>query len=139
VLLNHYDDLTYSAINPHTKSMSDIEDFDFENKKIQFDFKNLRESGVDLWTRILLRISPFRGVKRLSRKLSVDPDLADRAHGLFEKTKRIDIVPSKSGLRGFQLIIDGSAALYFYQDDDHFVYDRFEVEKYGKGDITIFD
>lgn len=115
------------------------EDFDFENKKIQFDYKNLREGGIGWWTRILLKISPLRGVRRLSRELGVDPDVADKAHELFQETKRIDIVPSNSGERGFQLIIDGSTALYFYQDGDHFVYDGWEAGEYEKGDITLFD
>lgn len=119
--------------------MFDEENFDLENKKIRFDFKNLREGGVSLWTRILLKISPLRGVRRLSRELGVDSDFADEAHELFSKAERIDITPSKSGLRGFQLIIDGSTVLYFYQDGDHFMYDGFEVGKYEKGDVTIFD
>jgi|GEM_PF-2885773 len=119
--------------------MFDDENFDLENKKIRFDFKNLRESGVSWWTLILLKISPTHGIKRLSRELGVDTDFADKAHELFSKTEKIDIVPLKSGLRGFRLIINGSTALYFYQDGDHFVYDGFEVGKYEKGDITIFD
>ena len=135
----HAYDLTQNVASPHTRPMSNEEDFSFEDKKVKFDFRNLRESGVDVWTRILMRISPLRGVKRLSRKFGVDPDVADRAHELFKKSERIDIAPSKSGLRGFQLIIDGSTALYFYQDGDHFVYDGFEGGEYGKGDVTIFD
>lgn len=119
--------------------MFDEENFDLENKKIQFDFKNLRKGGVSLGTRLLLRISSLRGVKRLSRELGVDSYFADEAHELFSKAKRIDIAPSKSGLRGFQLIVDSSTVLYFYQDGDHFAYDGFEVGKYGKGDVTIFD
>src|SRR3989344_4909754 len=102
----HGYDLTRNVASPHTRPMSNEEDFSFEDKKVKFDF---------------------------------DPDVADRAHELFKKSERIDIAPSKSGLRGFQLIIDGSTALYFYQDGDHFVYDGFEGGEYGKGDVTIFD
>ncbi len=112
---------------------------DVDSEKITFDFKNLKESGVSWWTRILLRISPLRGVKRLSRELGVDPDLAEKAHEVFSGAKRIDIISSQSGERGFQLIIDGSTALYFYQHGDHFVYDGWENGEYEKGDITVFD
>ncbi|TSC89212.1 MAG: hypothetical protein G01um10143_593 [Parcubacteria group bacterium Gr01-1014_3] len=119
--------------------MSDMEDFDFENKKIQFDLKNLKEGGVSWWTRVLLRVSPLRGVKRLSRELGVNSDVANQASEFFQATERIDIIPSKSGLRGFQLIIDGSTALYFHQDGDHFIYGGWETGKYEKGEVTVFD
>lgn len=112
---------------------------DFENRKVKFDLKNLRESGIGLWTRFLLRIWPLAGIKRLSRELGLDPDAAAKAHAAFKHAERIDIVPSQSGLRGFQLIIDRSTALYFYQDGDHFVYDGFESGEYEKGDVTVFD
>lgn len=131
--------LTRDVVDLHTGCMLDKEEFDLENKKVQFDFRNLREGGVSWWTRVLLRISPLRGVKQLSREFGIDPEVTDKAHELFAETKRMDVIPSKSGLRGFQLIIDGSTAVYFYQDGDHFVYDGFEGGEYEKGDVTIFD
>lgn len=112
---------------------------DFENGKAKWDYKRLKESGIDFWTRILLKVSPFRGMKRLSRKMGVNPDIADKAQELFADTKRIDIVPLGAGSRGFQIIIDSSTSLYFYQDGDHFIYDGYEMGKYDKGDVTIFD
>ena len=118
---------------------SESDDFDFEGKKVRFDYKNLREGGVSFWTRLLLRILPLAGIKRLSRELGVDPDVAEKAHKAFRDTQRIDIAPNASGGRGFQIIIDGSTALYFYQDGDHFVYDGFENGEYEKGDVTVFD
>jgi hypothetical protein len=117
----------------------DLDELDLEGKKIGFDLKNLREGGVSFWTRLLLRIAPLAGIKRLSRELGVDPDAAEKAHRAFQDTERIDIVPAKSGGRGFQIILDGSTALYFYQDGDHFVYDGFENGTYEKGDVTVFD
>lgn len=119
--------------------MDDFDFEDFENKRIRWDYKNLKEGGIDLWTRILLRISPLRGIKRLSRRLGLNQDFADKAHEVFVETTRIDIVPSSSGVRGFQLIINGNTALYFNQDGDHFVYDGFEIGEYEKGEVTIFD
>lgn len=112
---------------------------DLKYKKVKFDFKNLRGSGVSLWTRLLLRFWPLAGIKSLSRELGMNPDVADTAHRLFQDSKRIDIVPFQSGSRGFQIIIDSSTSLYFYQDGDHFVYDGFENGEYKKGDVAIFD
>lgn len=112
---------------------------DLENKKIRWDYKNLKESGVDFWTIFLLRVAPIRGIKRLSRKMGIDPDIADKAHSLFANSERVDIIPSNSGKRGFQIVINSSTALYFYQDGDHFVYDGWESGEYEKGDVTIFD
>lgn len=119
--------------------MDDFDFDDFDNKKIRWDYKNLKEGGIDLWTRILLRVSPLRGVKRLSRRLGMDQDFADKAHKVFADTERVDIIPSRSGTRGFQLVINGNTALYFNQDGDHFTYDGFEMGEYNKGEVTIFD
>lgn len=119
--------------------MNNPERDDFEDEKVRWDFKNLRESGISFKTRLLLRVSPLRGIKSLSRELGVDPDIAEKAHAAFEHVKRIDILPGTSGERGFQIIIDGSTALYFCQDGDHFVYDGFENGEYEKGEVTVFD
>ncbi|MBI4120007.1 MAG: hypothetical protein HY454_00935 [Parcubacteria group bacterium] len=115
----------------------DLEDLNFE--KAKWDLKSLKESGVDFWTRFLLRVLPLQGIRRLSRRLGVDPDVADKAHALFENIEKVDLVPLQSGQRGFQLILDQSTALYFYQDGDHFKYDGFEMGEYEKGDVTVFD
>lgn len=98
-----------------------------------------QKSGVGIWTRILLRVAPMRGMKRLSRGMGIDTRVAEKAHALFEGTQTIDIVPSRSNDRGFLLIINRQTALYFYQDGDHFAYDGFEMGEYDKGDVTIFD
>lgn len=119
--------------------INNFDDFDFKNEKARWDYKSLKKSGIDFWTILLLKISPFRGIKRLSRKMGVNPDVADKAQELFVGTKRIDIVPLGPGSRGFQFIIDSSTSLYFYQDGDHFVYDGYEMGQYGKGEVTIFD
>lgn len=115
----------------------DLEDFNFE--KARWDIKSLKESGVDFWTRFLLRVLPLQGIRRLSRRLGVDPDVADKAQALFGNVEMVDVVPLRSGRRGFQLILDHSTALYFYQDGNHFKYDGFEMGEYGGGDVTIFD
>lgn len=125
--------------------VSDDDDADREfedviaNSKMRWNFAQLKKSGVDWWTRVLLRFAPLRGVRRLSRKMGIDPDIADKANALFAGTERVDIVPSRTGTRGFQIILNRSTALYFYQDGDHFVYDGFESGEYDKGDVTLFD
>lgn len=119
--------------------MDDLDGENLEGKRVRWDFKNLREGGVDWWTRALLRIAPLRGIRRLSRQLGVDPDVADTANALFANVERVDIVPTRIGMRGFQLIVDQSTSLHFYQDGDHFIYDGFENGAYEKGDVTVFD
>ena len=110
-----------------------------EMKSAYKNYKKLKELGVDRWTRILLRIAPAYGVKRLTRSFGGNFDYAEKAHALFDKTERIDIIPSCSGTRGFQIILDKSTALYFNQDGDHFTYDGFEVGEYDGGEVTVFD
>lgn len=102
--------------------MRDFEDFDFN--KIEVAPEGLKENGVGWFTRALLRFWPSKGVARLARKFSMDPELMEKANDLFSKVKRVDIFPSKTGGRGFQIILNRSTALYFYQDG---------------GDVTIFD
>ncbi len=118
----------------------------FDREKFE---EELKEAGIeydphgfkpDLLSRFLLRFSQVRGFKKLNRKLGAKNDKFDKAHALFSNTKSIDIFPlsSPSG-RGFMIVIDRNTALYFYQDGDHFKYDGFEIGKYEKGDVTIFD
>ena len=65
---------------------------------------------------------------------------AEALHEFFLKSNRIDIITSKGGTRGFKLLIDQKTALFFYQEEDKFVYDGWEVGKYEeKGKVTIFD
>ncbi len=117
--------------------MDNFDDVDAE--KIKSNFKSLKEGGASWFTRVLLRLWPVKGVRRLTREFGLDPELMERANDLFSKAKRIDIIPSVSGQRGFQIILDKSTALYFYQDGDHFVFDGSETGEYEGGDVTIFD
>lgn len=116
-----------------------MNNIDQDENKPGWNYRRLKESGVDFWTRVLLLVAPWRGMKRFSRGMGIDTGVADKAHALFEGTQTIDIVPSRSNSRGFQLIIDRQTALYFYQDGDHFAYDGFEMGEYEKGQVTIFD
>jgi hypothetical protein len=117
--------------------MNDFDDLDV--KKIKFNSQNLKDGGVSLFTRFLLRFWPSKGVQRLAKELGMGAELMNRANSLFIDTDRVDIIPSKSGERGFQIILNKSTALYFYQDGDHFTFDGAEVGEYEGGDVAIFD
>ena len=104
-----------------------------------FDGNGLKKNGVSWWTRVLLRAWPRKGIARLTREFGMDPALMEKAHDLFSRVRRVDVFPSASSERGFQIVLDRSTALYFHQEGDHFVFDGPETGKYGKGDVTIFD
>ncbi len=76
---------------------------------------------------------------RLAKKIGIANPMFSEAHDLFSKVRRIDLLPLKFGYRGFMIVLDKKTALYFHQDYDHFIYDGFEMGKYEKGDVTIFD
>lgn len=76
---------------------------------------------------------------RLAKKIGIANPLFSEAHNLFSRVRRVDLLPLSSGYRGFMIVLDKKTALYFHQDYDHFVYDGFEMGKYEKGDVTIFD
>jgi len=93
-----------------------------------------------LLTRFLLRAAPRWGIMRLAGELQFPASrLAMKAHRVFAKISRVDVVPLRDGWRGFQIILDHSLSLYFFQDDDHFIYDGFEIGAYGNGEVTVFD
>ncbi|MBI2607602.1 MAG: hypothetical protein HYW51_02135 [Candidatus Doudnabacteria bacterium] len=110
--------------------------------------EKLREMGIEYdpkafkagrLTKLLLKLDPIRGTKRFNKRSGVRNDVFDKAHELFSKIERIDIFPLGGGLRGFVLVLDQNTALFFYQDGDYFKYDGFEMGKYAKGKVTIFD
>ena len=98
-------------------------------------------SGVKItwFTKLIFKLWPGLAMVRMARKMGISDPLFDEAQELFSRVRRIDVLPSASGLRGFILVLDRKTALYFYQDGDHFVYDGFEMGRYDKGDVTIFD
>lgn len=99
----------------------------------------MNEIKISWFTKIVLKFWPELAIMKMAKKMGIANPLFDKAHKIFSQVERIDILPAVSGYRGFQLIIDGKTALYFYQDGDHFIYDGFEMGEYEKGDVTIFD
>jgi uncharacterized membrane protein (UPF0136 family) len=106
----------------------------------EIDSAFLEQAKVSWLTKILLGISLSWGLARLARELSLPGiETSKKAHALFQKVARVDFVPSRSTMRGFQIILDGLLSLYFSQEGDHFVYDGFEMGPYDEGDVTVLD
>ena len=99
----------------------------------------MSEIKISWFTKLMFKLWPGLAMLRMARKMGISNPLFDEAQELFSRVRRIDLFPSASGLRGFTLVLDRKTALYFYQDGDHFVYDGFEMGRYDKGDVTIFD
>ncbi|MDO8743140.1 MAG: hypothetical protein Q7J30_01095 [Candidatus Azambacteria bacterium] len=99
----------------------------------------MNEIKINWFTKLMFKFWPSLAMVRMARKMGIADPLFDEAQELFSRVRRIDVLPSASGLRGFVVVLDRKTALYFCQNGDHFVYDGFEMGRYDKGDITIFD
>ena len=88
--------------------------------------------------KILMRIWPTGFIKYVAWRKGCSPSLVRYANLLFEEAS-VDMVPTKTGGRGFQIILNNKLSLYFYQDGKHFKYDGWEVGEYEDGDIAVFD
>jgi hypothetical protein len=107
----------------------------------EIDSEVLEKMRVSWFTRTLLRVAVPWGLGRLAKELQGPGiEMSQRAHALFAKTERVDVIPLRTDLRGFRVILDSTLALYFIQAGDHFVYDGFELGPYcDDGDVTVFD
>ncbi len=99
----------------------------------------MSEVKITWFTKLMFKFWPSLAMARFAKKIGITNPLFDEAQNLFSQVRRIDILPLKLGYRGFMIILDKKTALYFCQDGDHFVYDGFEMGKYERGDVTIFD
>lgn len=110
---------------------------------MEYDEENVKNYKLPEFESYLFRFLvkifpwPFRMLMRHNMRMRMRP--LESAHNFFAKSKRIDIVPLRSGQRGFMIIIDQNKALYFYQDGDSFRYDGCKMGDYEKGDVTLFD
>ena len=69
---------------------------------------------ISWWTRVVFWFSPIRGAVRLAKELGMpDGQLSAKAHALFLDAHRIDIVPSRSGMRGFRIVINNILGFLF--------------------------
>ncbi len=100
---------------------------------------NIKALAMPWWKKILFKFYPKMALRLMARKMKINNVIFDKLHDVFDKTDRVDIFPTSGNERGFILVLDRQTALYFYQDGGHFKYDGFEMGKYEKGDVTIFD
>lgn len=107
----------------------------------EIDGEFLRQAKVSWLTRALLAIALPWGLGRLAKELGGPGiEMSKKAHALFAAARRVDIIPSHSDVRGFQIVIDGMLSLFFVQDGDCFAYDGFELGRpFEEGDVTVFD
>jgi len=122
------------AIDP--REFSDLKNGDFR----EIDDAFLKQAKISWLTRILLAVALPWGLGRLTKELGGPGiEVSKKAHAFFTKVDRVDIIPSRSETRGFQIVLDNALSLFFCQDGDHFVYDGFEMGLYEDGDVTVFD
>ena len=98
----------------------------------------MKKEDISIFTKLLLKHWPTLAMRLFAKKMGIKNIIFDKAHEALFKTERIDFFPTIGG-RGLIMVIDGKTALFFYQEGDHFVYDGYEMGKYNKGDVTVFD
>lgn len=88
--------------------------------------------------KFLLKYWPTLAMRLFANDIGIKNIIFDKAHEALFNTERIDFFPNIGG-RGLTIVIDSKTALFFYQEDNHFVYDGYEIGTYNKEDVTIFD
>lgn len=88
--------------------------------------------------KLLLKHCPTVAMRLFAKNIGIKNIIFDKAHEALFNTERIDFFPTIGG-RGLIMVIDCKTALFFYQKNDHFVYDGYEMGPYNKGDVRIFD
>jgi hypothetical protein len=101
--------------------------------------ENDNHNQITWLDKLLLKFWPKLEMRRLAKQMKIDKVVFDKLHEVFSGIKTIDLFPVCGNERGFILVLDRQTALFFYQDGDHFKYDGFEMGKYVKGEVTIFD
>jgi len=106
----------------------------------EIDAEFLKKAKLSWLTRLLMVIALPWMSRRLMKELGgPSVEMSKKAHAFFTAVNRVDIIPSRSEVRGFQIVIDNILSIFFCQDGDHFVYDGFEMGPYESGDVTVFD
>lgn len=103
------------------------------------DNQDNQPKKVSWLDKLLLKIWSNLEMRRLAKSMTIGNVVFDKLHEVFSGVERIDIFPHGGDRRDFILVLDRETALFFYQDGDHFKYDGFEMGKYNKGEVTVFD
>jgi hypothetical protein len=98
----------------------------------------MKKNEITFFDRLFLKYCPDFAMRRYAKKMGIKDIVFDKAHQMFLGAKRIDFFPSVTG-RGLIIVIDLKTTLFFYQEGDHFTYDGYEMGKYNKGDVAVFD
>lgn len=99
----------------------------------------MNEIKIGWFTKLMFKFWPELAMTSLAKKMGIRNPLFGEIQGLFSQVRRVDLLPLRSGYRGFKVVLDRKTALYFCQDGDHFVFDGFEMGQYEKGNVTLFD
>ena len=95
---------------------------------------------INWLTKLLIHFSPRSFFRLAARENKLDYKKIEEAENLFRDTKRIDFFPSGgTGGRSLIIVIDNKLSLFFYQNEDTFTYDGFEIGPYKNGEVTVFD
>ena len=108
---------------------------DFEDIPVG-DMSNL---DIPWYKKMILKFFPHLFLKWHAGHMNIDDKMISYAQNLFAD-KKIHIQPL-SGVsgRGFIIFVDNKISFWFFQDENHFVYDGFEMGEYDDGDVTVFD
>lgn len=93
---------------------------------------------MNFLNKFFLKFFPQTFLRWEARKLKVDKRL-DACLKLFDGAKRVDFFPLTGGHRGFMIVIDNAFSLWFFQNEDHFVFDGYEMGEYENGNVTVMD
>lgn len=84
------------------------------------------------WFKKLLGRSPGDALRIASQLEGLPPDLFAQADEVFSSARQIEFCPIGTKQKpGWMIILDQKLSLWFYRQDDHFVYDGFEIGDYS--------
>ncbi len=93
-------------------------------------YMHLMESN---WFKKLLGRSSADDFRIVSQLEGLPPDLFDQAHEVFSSVRQIEFCPIGTKRKpGWMIILDQKLSLWFYRQDNHFVYDGFGIGDYSK-------
>lgn len=84
------------------------------------------------WFKKFLSHQPTAAFEFASQLEGLPPDLFSEAHKVFSSVKRIEFYPIDTDKEpGWMIILDQKLSLWFYQKDNNWTYDGFEIGDYS--------